>query len=209
MQGSLSFYSAMASILLIGSGMADANLLRNPSFEEAAPSSPRKALHWSAGEPDAHGNTWGSASREDWRSYDGLYILTVRGTWADAGDRGGIWQEVEATPGETYRAAAWFWADPDWNPRLQEMKLEFYDAEHSRLLDFQSVTLGPVPPEWSRREVRAQAPADAAWVRFVINVEGANDHGALQFDHLYLNTVSDFDEPAPKPLDVIIDILDE
>ncbi len=186
-----------------------ANMLRNPSFEEPAPSSPRAAFHWNMHEPDTHGDSYGSASREDWRSRDGMNIMTVRGTWANAGDHGGIWQEAEAEAGETYRASAWFWADPDWDPRVQEMKLEFFSANHSEVLKTKSEPLGDILTEWTRREITATAPHGAAWIRLVINVEDAGDTGALQFDTIHMAPQHTFKEPDPKPVDVIIDVLDE
>jgi len=185
-----------------------ANMLRNPSFEEPAPSSPRHALHWKMHEPDTHGDAYGSASREDWRSHDGMNIMTVRGTWANAGTHGGCWQETEAEAGETYRASAWFWADPDWDPEVQELKLEFFSANHADLLKTESVPLRKIPTAWERREITAKAPDQTVWIRLVINVEGVGDSGALQFDSIYMSPRDAFDEPTPKPVDVIIDILD-
>lgn len=186
-----------------------ANMLRNASFEEPAPSTSRAALHWSMHEPDTHGDRYGSASREDWRSRDGMNIMTVRGTWAHAGEYGGVWQEAEAEAGEIYRASAWFWADPDWDPRVQEMKLEFFSANHSELLKTKSEPLGEISTEWTRREITATAPEESAWIRVVISVEDAGDTGALQFDTIYLAPKDAFNEPEPKPVDVIIDVLDE
>ena len=186
-----------------------ANMIRNWSFEEEAPSSSRNALYWSMDEPDAHGDAYGNASREDWRSFDGMHIMTVRGTWAEAGDYGGIWQEASAESGETYRASAWFWADPDWEPALQEMKLEFFSENHTELLKTETVRLRGIESDWERREIQAQAPDETAWVRLVIHVEGVGETGALQIDSVYMNTDADFDEPASEPVDVIIDVLQE
>ena len=188
---------------------SNANMIRNPSFEEPAPSSSRSALHWRMNEPDTHGDAWGSASREDWRSHDGMNIMTVRGTWAQAGNYGGVWQETEAEPGATYKASAWFWADPDWNPDKQEMKLEFFTFDHSEMLKTKSAPLRETPPEWVRHEVSAEAPENAAWIRLVISVEGAGDTGALQFDSVYMDPADQFEEPDWDPVDVIIDVLDD
>lgn len=186
-----------------------ANMIRNPSFEEPTPTSSRNALYWAMHAPDVHGDAYGSASREDWRSHDGMNIMTIRGTWANAGDHGGCWQETAAQSGETYRASAWFWADPDWNPRVQELKIEFYSEGHAELLKTESLALRKISSNWERREVTAKAPDRAAWVRLVINVEGAGDNGALQIDSIYMTPQASFAEPTPDPVDVIIDILDE
>ncbi len=199
----------LACAVLFLSPSTHANMIRNPSFEEPAPTSSRHALHWRMHEPDTHGDAYGSASREDWRSHDGMNIMTVRGTWANAGDHGGVWQEAAAEPGKTYRASAWFWADPDWDPEVQELKMEFFDADYSELLKTKSVALRKIPPEWERREISAKAPDRTAWVRLVINVEGTGDNGALQIDSIYMSPRDTFEEPTPEPVDVIIDLLDD
>jgi hypothetical protein len=185
------------------------NMLQNPSFEAEVPGSPRDALHWKFGEPDFQGDIFGSAAREDWRSHDGMFIMTVRGKWADKGEYGGAWQTAKAEPGETYRAAAWFWADSEWHPSLQELKLEFYTENYGELLLTESTPLGELEARWQRREVTATAPEDTHWVRLVINVQGVSDAGALQFDSVYLSPLDRFNEPEPDPLDVIIDILED
>jgi hypothetical protein len=186
-----------------------ANLLKNGSFESPVEHSPREATHWTFNQPDTHGDHFGSAAREGWRAHDGLYIMTVQGTWADRGDYGGIWQEAEAQPGEIYRASGWFWADEEWQPAAQELKLEFYSADYAELLHTESVALGSLEPRWQRVEVSATAPENARWIRLVIFATGVSDAGALQVDSLYLATNGTFDEPAPNPVDIRIEILDE
>lgn len=138
-----------------------------------------------------------------------MHIMTIRGTWAHAGDYGGIWQEAAAVSGETYRASAWFWADPDWDPKMQEMKLEFFNADYSEMLKSESDALHEIPTEWERHEITAAAPDGAAWVRLVIHAEEVGYYGALQFDSVYMAPHDRFDEPTPEPVDVIIEILDE
>lgn len=184
------------------------NLLRNPSFEKQAPSGFNHASFWAMNQPTSRGDMYGSASREDWRSYDGLYIMTVRGQWAEAGEYGGCWQEVEATPGVEYRASGWFWSDPEWEADFQEMKLEFWGADYSRLLHSESVSLEDITSEWAKYEIISAAPAEAAYVRLVIHVEGVGYYGALQFDHMVLAQADEYHEPVAIPVDLIIDILD-
>lgn len=194
--------------LLIADAQADANLIRNPSFEEQG-SAHGHALYWEMNQPDAHGDTWGSASREDWRSRDGMYILTLRGAWAAAGETGGCWQEAAAEPEQTYHVSAWYWADEDWSPKKQEMKIEFWNADHRRLLDSKSISLGEIGSEWTQRRIVATAPQETAWVRVVILAEQVGDTGALQIDSLFMSTSPDDSEPAPQPVRALIEILDE
>ena len=195
--------------LLLPAGVFAGNMLQNPSFETEVVGSPRDALHWKFGEPDFQGDIYGSASREDWRSHDGMFIMTVRGKWANKGEYGGAWQTAKAEPGETYRAAAWFWADSEWHPSLQQLKLEFYNENFSELLLTESTPLGDLEARWQRREVTATAPDNTHWVRLVINVQGVSDAGALQFDSVYLSPLDRFNEPEPEPVDVLIDILED
>lgn len=186
---------------------ADSNLIRNPSFEESGAQFSHAAF-WKMGEPDTHGDAWGSASREDWRSRDGMYILVVRGQWAGTDDHGGCWQEVGAIPGVTYYAAAWFWADESWSPKKQEIKIEFWNTDYSQKLAEKSHALEDIGPEWTHRHLSATAPNDAAWARLVINVDGVGEAGALQIDSVYMSTAENVDEPEPQPVRALIEVLD-
>lgn len=187
----------------------ESNLLQNPSFEDGVQNRASQAAHWTMGYPDVHGDTYGSASREDWRSYDGLYIMAIRGLWANAGDYGGCWQEADAEPGTKYRASGWFWADPEWRAELQEIKLEFWSAGYEDLLMTKSTRIRRIGPEWRQYKVEARAPDNAEKVRVVIHAEGIGYYGALQFDHFVLADVEQYVEPEARPLDLIIEILDD
>ena len=199
-------YIAIMLLLFAGPVRAE-NLLRNPSFEKQAPSGFNHASFWAMQQPTSRGDMYGSASREDWRSYDGLYIMTVRGQWADAGDYGGCWQEVEAESGTEYHASGWFWSDPEWEADIQEIKLEFWTSDYGRLLHREVVSLADVSPEWTRYDVLAMAPEGAAFVRLVVHAEGVGYYGALQFDHMVLAKADEYEDPVAIPVDLIIDIL--
>ena len=72
---------ALSLVLAAAWGAAPADeLLLNGGFEDQAASA-QSALHWKAGHPGEHGDTWGSASREAWRSHGGSHIMAVRGAW--------------------------------------------------------------------------------------------------------------------------------
>ena len=166
------------------------NLLRNPSFEEEADSGIfNEARYWKAGSPDDYGDYWGSASRERWRGVDGDYIGAVRGIWANQGHFGGVWQQVAAKPGSTYRFSGWFFCDAEWIARTQEIKVEFWDADYQNRLDVVSSPIDNCDIDWEERWVEATAPENAAWVRVVINVNNTGAMGSLQFDALNLVAV--------------------
>ncbi|MBU1910036.1 MAG: chitobiase/beta-hexosaminidase C-terminal domain-containing protein, partial [Verrucomicrobia bacterium] len=164
------------------------NLLRNPGFELQG-SSTNNALYWTTGEPDEHGETWGSALRVSWRSHSETWQGTVRGSWAGAGSEGGMWQEAPAVPGRDYRFSAWLWADSDWAPSVQGLKLEFFSgaAKGETMLAAYTNTFSGIGPTWTNRGLQATAPANATWVRVVVWASGVSGTGALQFDDLQLD----------------------
>jgi hypothetical protein len=179
----------LAALFLAGAPRTPAaeNLLRNGSFEEAAPSTNiNDAMHWSYAEPDEHGDAWGSASREQWRAVDGQYIGSVRGLWADLGTRGGVWQEATAEPGQSYRFSGWFYCDPEWIAVTQEIVLEFWDADRQTLLGETRLPIAGCFDTWTERSVEGTAPEGTAWARVVVHVDHVGPSGALQFDNLVL-----------------------
>jgi len=163
------------------------NLLRNPGFEDQG-SNDEEARYWEWGNPDPHGGKWGSAARrgtaEHWRAHSGSWEGTIQGTWAGA-DNGGWWQEVPGTPGESYRASAWFWADNNWTAGVQQLKIEFYDENINFLADA-GTDFYDVAETWVYKSVSGTAPGNAAWVRIVVYAGGVGPNGALQFDDLTL-----------------------
>lgn len=178
---------AQAAILiaaLLTSAPAQANLLQNGSFEDPG-STNTAAWAWEYGNPDANGGTWGSAARVDWRAFGGTWEGAIRGTWAEAGDGGGFWQQQPCLPQTDYRARAWFWADSDWNCQRQGFAIEFYDAAQGWLGAVSNV-LTDLSDAWVEKQVRAQSPSNAAFVRVVVAVDQAAHGGSLQFDVLGL-----------------------
>ncbi len=162
------------------------SLIDNGSFEVPGSSSADTASHWAMNDPDEHGGSWGSASRKDWRSHEGMFIGVIPGTWAEAGTFGGFWQEAEANAGSTYRASGWFWADQAWNAERELLKIEFWNAERTEMVFEQTVDLTDVGEAWTEKSVEATAPENAAWVRIVVDVDKAGTDGALQMDELSL-----------------------
>ncbi|HMO98720.1 MAG TPA: hypothetical protein PKE26_06380 [Kiritimatiellia bacterium] len=179
-------FGVMVAMVTAGMVHADGgNLLRNGSFEEAGAGF-NDALYWKMGQPDQHGDAWGSATREGWRAFDGEHLMTVRGLWAGSSHYGGIWQEHPAAPGARYRFSGWFYCDPEWVARTQEIKLEFWDADAKLLLGEERQAIKDCDVEWKQISVEAVTPVGATRVRVVVNVDNTGAMGALQCDDLTL-----------------------
>ncbi len=165
-----------------------ANLLLNPSFEYETADNFHSCVFWTMNQPGIHGDSYGSARRENWRAQDGYYAMALRGTWAAAGDSGGLWQEVSATPGSAYRFSAWTWADAAWSAQTRDLKIEFWNSDHSQRLSRHALPLENLGESWQESTIEATAPENAAWVRAVIHVSNAGPEGALLVDSLALRT---------------------
>lgn len=177
---------AAGALALVAAAGARANLLYNTSFEVESAFSYGYALNWKMNDPDDHGDAWGSASRENWRSHDGQFLMAIRGSWAGAGNYGGVWQEAEGHAGTTYKLGAWVYADGAWTAQTQEMKIEFWNWDRSQMLGAATNVLQDAGEMWTRKEVTAVAPEGTEWVRIVFNVAGAGEAGALQIDDVEL-----------------------
>jgi len=184
----------------------DNNLLNNGGFERQGQILNR-GLFWYPQDPDRHGDMWGSGLRINWRCHSGQWQGVLRGTWAGAGNSGGFWQEVPATPGRTYRFSAWFWADTTWSAGAHGIKLEFLSGTERGTNYLLAVTnyLGTIGEKWTNKSIQATAPTNATWVRVVVFANSIGANGALQFDDLRLeplNTLtltvrSEHSTPAP------------
>ena len=178
--------AAALGFALVPLAAAAGNLLLNPSFEYETAADFHACVFWTMNRPDVHGDSYGSAQRENWRARDGFYAMAIRGTWAGASEHGGVWQEVPAMPGSAYRLSAWFWADAAWTAQIRDLKIEFWNADRSRRLERHAVPLNGVGETWQEVSLEAAAPAGAAWVRAVVHIDGAGPVGALLVDSLVL-----------------------
>ncbi len=167
---------------------ASDNLLLNPSFEYETAGDFHSCVFWSMNHPNLRGDTYGSARRENWRAHDGFYMMALRGAWAGAGDSGGCWQEVPAQPGAAHRFSAWAWADAAWTAPTRELKLEYWNADHSRLLATHALPLENLGESWREFSISASAPEGAAWARAIVHMSGAGPEGALLVDSLVLQS---------------------
>jgi hypothetical protein len=178
----------IAFLVCAAAGAAWAGLLQNTSFETAGSGGDQTAKNWKLDDPNEHGDAYGSATRENWRAHEGTWIGVIRGTWADAGDMGGFWQEAEATAGTTYRATAQLWSDPDWSAQVQEMKIEFWNSDRSEQISAVTNAILGTGESWNEATVEGIAPEGAGWARAVIHAGGVGEAGALQIDEFDLDT---------------------
>jgi hypothetical protein len=165
------------------------NMLKNAGFETAGSSF---AQYWERNYPDTHGASWGSASRQTWRTMGGSFEGAILGTWAGAYTNGGCWQEVPATPNRQYRFATLLFADDwgnKWTSTVHGIKLEFYTASTGLLYAVSNI-FNDISDHWGGHSVQAVAPINTAWMRAVIFAEGLGPNGALQFDDVSLIEVS-------------------
>ena len=167
-------------------GAAPDNLLLNPSFEYETAADFHSCVYWTLNQPDPHGGFYGSVRRENWRARDGYYAMAIRGTWAGAGDFGGFWQEVPAAPDATCRFSAWTWTDAAWTAQTCEIKIEFWNADHSRMIEPCALPLKNTGESWQESVLEATAPAETAWVRVVVNIADAGPEGSLLVDSVAL-----------------------
>ncbi|MBU0677565.1 MAG: hypothetical protein KJ626_05555, partial [Verrucomicrobia bacterium] len=156
------------------------NLLRNPSFEVQG-SSVSNAYYWETGHPDVFGNTWGSAARVNWRSVDGSWEATVRGTWAGTGNQGGWWQTIPGFEGYHYIARGYFYESENWSSGAQGLLLEFLSTNGAVLFATNNALTG-LDNSWTYESVGGTAPFGTDRVRYTVYAYNAGSDGALQFD---------------------------
>ncbi len=160
-------------------------LLRNASFERQG-STATNAYSWEYATPDTHGGQWGTAVRTNWRSISGSWEGAICGSWYMSTNQGGFWQEVtnEWGAGVTWWAGAWFWSDGpgnEWTADYQAIKIEWYDGSGT-MIDASTNEFDEPGETWTWVSLTSTSPANAAWVRIVIQAYDISDHGALQFD---------------------------
>ncbi|HNR94548.1 MAG TPA: hypothetical protein PKK36_08065 [Kiritimatiellia bacterium] len=178
----LSIFAAI--ILPLSSSFGAVNLIRNPGFETDVPpgTNDSQALYWQYGQPDTHGDRFGTAARRTWVPRSGSYHGAIEGSWSKLpGTSGGYWQETNAYQGMTYQASAWFAANTDWSPGYQTLKIEFYNSTTS-LLKTVAQTLPSLSTNYAQVTVTGLAPRYTAWVRLVIYVENVSSSGSLWID---------------------------
>ena len=170
-----------------------ANLVFNPSFEEAGDGVP---LGWCVGWLDLKdragraewyraGTHWDRPVRSGQRSLLMLWApasgLEWRQTWRQA---------LRVNPGEIYRGTAW--VKTRANAGFAEVALEFYGV------DYLSVGRTSSPPlegynEWKELLVEAATPIEACWLRLILHSKA---DGAAWFDDVEIVRLL---LSAPKP----------
>ncbi len=152
-----------------------ANLLLNSSFEDDVGSG-----NWAT--------SWGGFTRENWPNNvpNGSYAGYIRGTWSQAGDKGGIIQSVTAKGGASYSLSGYFYFDNNWKATEQLMKLEFFGDGDKLLAAFTNNLSDLTDKTWKQETITATAPANATRAQVVVEVNGAGAEGILGFDKLEL-----------------------
>lgn len=179
--------------LAAGAMVGQANLLLNPSFENALSSS-----DW--------GTTWGSGqfARETWNNPpDGSWAIYLKGTWAGGDNFGGGFQQVTSgiTPGWEYRLSAYFYWDNNWSAQYQAMKLEFFDSNWQQLAAHTNYLQNLPEATWTLREITATAPANTAYAQVVFEGSGFGSEGVLGADNFVL--VTTIPEPTTAALSLL------
>ena len=175
------------ALLPLASSFAAVNLIDNPGFEIAG-TDDWEASYWQKGQPDNHGERNGAAARRggtgspgDWGGHASYWHGTIQGTWSGWGNSGSFWQEKPVSPGMNYQASAWFYADTDWNPAAQAIKIEFLDT-NLQYISISEQMLPKIGTNWTQISVTGTAPKNAAWARLVIYANNVSSGGALRFD---------------------------
>lgn len=172
----------IATILPLASSFAAVNLIDNPGFETAG-TDDSHASYWQYGQPDTHGERFGTASRRDWVPRSGSWHGAIQGTWSDGNDNfGGYWQEAPASPGMTYQASAWFAADTTWTARVQAIKIEFFNSGYTNLKEFTRSIPALSSTNYSQVTVSGLAPLNTAWARFVVYASDVGPEGAMRIE---------------------------
>ncbi|MGD9873066.1 MAG: hypothetical protein AB7T27_02235 [Kiritimatiellia bacterium] len=170
------------AFLPLASSFAAVNLIDNPGFEIAG-TDDSHASYWQYGQPDTHGERFGTASRRDWVPRSGSWHGAIQGTWSDGNDNfGGYWQEAPASPGMTYQASAWVAADSNWWAGAQAIKIEFFNSGYTNLKEFTKSIPVPSPTNNTQFTVSGVAPLNTAWARFVIYASDVGSAGAMRID---------------------------
>lgn len=178
----------MACVLLAGWAVSASaeNLLKNSGFNEIDPDSGGLA-----GYP-ASWQVFGTANRSRWRSRDeGKWSIGVCGLWAEIGNNARIVQGgVPVKEGKTYRLSAFFWADPEWIPRTQTMKITFYGEDTGAELATEEMSFRGIRPVWTNQTLLAVAPAGVQTASVVIEVNGVSMRGGLTIDDVSFEEVA-------------------
>ncbi|MFH0880056.1 MAG: hypothetical protein V2A34_10125 [Lentisphaerota bacterium] len=163
------------------------NLLKNPAFNE---------MDQNAGGLAGYPASWqvfGTANRCNWRSHgEGKWCIGVCGQWADIGMDGSIVQSgIPVVEGKTYNLVPFFWADPEWFPTKQYMRIAFFGVDAGAELAVEEATFDGILPVWSNISLSAVAPTGAVTASVSIGVKGVSIRGGLSIDDVYFGESPD------------------
>lgn len=170
------------------------NLLANPSFEEPAAgyaADTRYPAHWSV---------TGTANRCTWRDHgEGQWCVGICGEWANMGRSGEVTQEgIPVEAGAEYVLIPWLYADHDWAPIKQYLRVEFYSSDNEEALARNEVLFHDVFQAFRNHHgVHAEAPQGSTHARVVIGVDGVSKRGGLTVDDVFFGKYHEGLRPAP------------
>jgi hypothetical protein len=161
-------------VLLICVVCAPANMLKNDGFE------------WDVGESNWNIH-WGNFAREGWNNPpEGIYAGYLTGLWADAGNAGGIIQQVPAEANIAYVLSAYLYTDNKWSAEEQNFKLEFFDADHKLLCAETNVMKDLLKGQWAKRVISLTSPPGTVEAQVVFEATGISGGGVLGIDKVKL-----------------------
>lgn len=170
-----------ATALALGTVLAQANLLLNPTFQAGT------GPGW-FGNPGVVISNWTRWGNSGWYTDDfGATNLNVKIWWDDTG----IYQDWSASPGSVYVVGADIMRSPmsgDQPVHWQAyVKAEFYNAANQQLLQYTVGTLGPSGPSgiWYQVSGLVTSPANTAYGRIVMGLQNyqSGAAGAYYFDN--------------------------
>ena len=188
---------ALPVLLLVVAGTASANVLGNPGFESpATPAAP----------PEYYG------AGDDWTSFGGgIYTVNSTVVTPNSGNQSlkmfggccsGAYQQFPASPGQVWNGGVWMlnWsADRMAGGQTAAVNIEWIQADgstQSTIIPFISngtFTAADAPVDtWTLQSITGEAPADAAFARFVVitgDFQPGGPGGAPIFDDAFFENL--------------------
>ena len=145
-------------------------VLANPSFETGDGPHSHVMEHWTGfGTPDT---SMVNAFQVPYVPHSGTFVAKLFQEWSAPTNYTGLYQELPANVGETWYAGVYVWLpadDPIAGANKARVRLEFYDASHTLLGQFDSPDLTAYSPQdvWTPLAAWGVAPAGTAYARIV------------------------------------------
>lgn len=163
------------------------NLLKNPGFEQGTDEG-GNAIDWSGWQ------AWPKQVTEGYAPHSGTWCGAIHGKYEDTEwwtDYGSYAQDVAVEEGQTYQAAAWFRATPNWTAESMQIKMEWRDADGASAGSDNIANLSSLTTNWVRYDLTGIAPPNAVTSHVVFLCSGAtNAASTMQIDDAEMRTVA-------------------